>query len=233
MIVQLRGRVLAVEAAGVLKRVGSGLIFGLLGAVALAQAGSRLVVGDFSSEQLSGWEEENFDGRTMYRLVEDEGTTVLRATSEDSASGLVKHQRIDLQNYPYLNWRWRIHRRLPPRLEQAKSGDDYPARIYLVVSGGWRFWKSRAVNYVWARSAAKEESWPNAFAGNNVTMIALRNVEDATDTWYEEKRNVLEDLRRIVGPHVRYVDAVALMTDTDNSDSSTSSDYGDIYFSKQ
>lgn len=198
-----------------------------------AEADNRLVVGNFSSGELSGWEVEVFEGETDYQIVEKDDGSVLRATSIDSASGLVKRQRIDLQSYPYLNWRWKIEKRLPPRQETTKAGDDYPARVYLIVSGGWQFWKTRAVNYVWAHNPAKGDRWPNAFAGDNVVMLAVRNSADATNTWYEEKRNVLEDLRRIIGPEVRYVDAVALMTDTDNTDSTAISYYGDIVFSSE
>ncbi|MCW8193575.1 DUF3047 domain-containing protein [Proteobacteria bacterium 005FR1] len=202
-------------------------------AASWAEADDRLAIGAFSSGDLGGWEGETFDGETQYDIAQEDGKRVLRAVSNDSASGLVKRQRIDLLSHPYLNWEWKVDRRLPPRREATEAGDDYPARIYLIVSGGWQFWKTRAVNYVWAHNAEKGSSWPNAFAGDSVTMLAIRNREDTVGVWHREKRNVLEDLRRIIGPDVRYVDAVALMTDTDNTDSSALSYYGDIVFTSE
>lgn len=193
----------------------------------------RLAVGNFSTDGLKGWETKTFEGETDYGIITEQGEEILHAAANDSASGLVKKQRIDLQRYPYLNWRWRIHKRLPSRDESSKAGDDYPVRIYLVVDGGLFFWKTKAVNYVWSRNMPKGSRWPNAFAGDNVMMISLRDSTDETDRWYTEKRNVLDDLREIVGPDIRYVDAVALMTDTDNTHSRAESDYGDIYFSRR
>ena len=63
-------------------------------------------------------------------------------------------------------------------------------------------------------------------------MIALRSSADQTGTWYAEKRNILADLKQFVGEDIRYIDAVAIMTDTDNSNSKATTYYGDIYFSK-
>lgn len=193
---------------------------------------SRVIVGEFSGGSLEGWKPKSFKGTTQYTIELLDDVRVLRANSEQSASGLVKEQRIDLEQTPYLNWRWRIENRLGARDEQSKSGDDYAARIYVVVSGGWAFWRTRAINYVWADNSPKGMVWPNAFAGRNAMMIALRSADDQTGTWYQEKRNVLRDLEAQFGKGIRYIDGVALMTDTDNAGGSAVAYYGDIYFSR-
>lgn len=207
----------------------------ILMAVALAAVAQpeEIAVGAFSAGSLEGWEAEEFEGETDYRIVEEDGKTVLQAISRASASGLVKRERIDVRDYPVLNWSWKIGDRLPPRDETTKAGDDYPVRVYLIVSGGWRFWKNQAINYVWARNMEKGSTWPNAFAGDNVMMVALRDGSDAAGTWYEERRNVLEDLQRFVDSDIRYIDGVAIMTDTDNTEASVTSFYGDIFFTPQ
>ncbi|MGR9072454.1 MAG: DUF3047 domain-containing protein [Gammaproteobacteria bacterium] len=189
-------------------------------------------VARFSSGSLDGWENKSFREETRYRLSELDGATVLEAQSQSSASGLYKKIRIDLRRTPYLNWRWRIENRLQGLDEKTKSGDDYAARIYVVISGGWAFWRTRAVNYVWAGTSAKGEIWPNAFAGENAMMIAVRSSSDDTGRWYEEKRNILKDLKRVYGEDISSIDAVALMTDTDNSNGRATAYYGDIFFSE-
>ena len=190
------------------------------------------MIGLFSSGTLDRWESKEFKGRTHYQLTDLAGTKVLKAESDGSASGLFKEQRIDLQKTPVMNWSWRIENRLGDINEQAKSGDDYAARVYVVVSGGLAFWRTRAIDYVWASTSPKGKIWPNAFAGDHVMMIALRSSGDQTGTWYTEKRNVLADLKQLVGEDIRYIDAVAVMTDTDNTHSKVTAYYGDIYFSK-
>jgi len=190
------------------------------------------MIGHFSSGSLDHWESKEFKDQTKYQLVDLAGTRVLKAESADSASGLFKEQRIDLQKTPVINWRWRIENRLDTINEQAKSGDDYAARVYVIVSGGFAFWRTRAINYVWASTSPKGKIWPNAFAGDHAMMIALRSSSDQTGTWYAEKRNILADLKQQFDEDIRYIDAVAIMTDTDNAQGKVTAYYGDIYFSK-
>ncbi len=190
-------------------------------------------IGDFSSGSTTGWQPIKFKGSTQYRIVRDGPLPVLRATSSGSASGLVHKQRIDLTRTPYLSWRWKIANKIENVHETVRSGDDYAARIYVVVDGGLLFWKTRALNYVWAYGSAAGTIWPNAFAGNNAMMLALRWRDDPVDTWQTEKRNVRADLRQAFGRDIRYIDAVALMTDTDNTGATVTAYYGDIVFSGQ
>jgi len=192
----------------------------------------QLRVSDFSKSTLEGWKEKRFKGKTLYQLIQLKDKNILMAESQDSASGLVKKIRVDLKKYPYLNWSWSIEDRLGIGNEKIKSGDDYAARIYVIVDGGLLIWRTRAVNYVWADAASKGEVWPNAFAGKNAVMMALRSSKDKTSTWYTEKRNIYEDLKELFGTEFHFIDAIALMTDTDNSHGQVKSYYGDIYFSE-
>jgi len=192
----------------------------------------KIMVGKFSQGHFSDWKAEKFSGETEYAIVKDGETNVLQGSSKNSASGLGKEQKIDLWQTPILNWRWKIENRLPMRNETTKEGDDYPVRLYVIIDGGLLFWKSKAVNYVWSRGVTKGSAWPNAFAKKNVVMISLRDATDETGVWYEEKRNILKDLQQYIDPNIRYIDGIALMTDTDNTHSFVNGFYGDIYFTQ-
>jgi len=207
------------------------LSFSLFCFVANVSKADQLPVANFSKSSLEGWEDKVFTGTTSYQLLQLKDKKVLMAESQDSASGLIKKMHVDLKKYPYLNWSWSIENRLDIKNEKIKSGDDYAARIYVVVDGGIMLWRTRAVSYVWANEASKGEIWQNAFAGKNAIMMALRSRQDKTSTWYSEKRNVYEDLKRLFGAEFRSIYAIALMTDTDNSHGQVKSYYGDIYFS--
>jgi hypothetical protein len=195
-------------------------------------AENKLSLGEFSRNRLDGWEHKTFKGETRYQLQTLDGTMVLKADSQGAASGLFKEQRIDLEQTPFLNWSWRITNRLVGLNEQSKAGDDYAARIYVVVKGGLAFWQTKAINYVWASNTAKDGVWPNAFAGDHAMMLALRGPEAPLNIWHSEKRNVQADLKKLFGEDFRYIDVVALMTDTDNSGGQVTAFYGDIWFSK-
>lgn len=191
----------------------------------------QLQVASFSKSSLKGWQNKVFTGTTSYRLFRLKNKNVLMAESEDSASIFMKKISVDLKKYPYLNWSWSIENRLDIKNEKIKSGDDYAARIYIIVDGGMLPWRTRAVNYVWANEASKGEIWQNAFAGKKSIMMALRSKQDKISTWYTEKRNVYEDLKKLFGAEFHFINAIALMTDTDNSHGHAKSYYGDIYFS--
>ncbi len=197
--------------------------------IGLAHAESTRV-SILSSGRLDGWETNRFKGETRYEIVSLNGQWVLRAESNGSASGRVRKIRIDLFKTPYLNWSWRIENTLGNLNEQRKMGDDYPARVYVIVQDGLAFWRPRTINYVWATSP-QGHMWPNAFAGNSVVMIAQRSGPSGIGSWHQEKRNIREDLQRYFSEDIRYIDSVALMTDTDNAGGLAVAYYGDIYFS--
>lgn len=195
-----------------------------------AAAPPRIDVGEFSKGLLTGWQTKVFRGETDYRLTPIDGRTVLKAVSEAQASGLYREISVDLNRTPFLNWSWRIDNTFGPLNEKTKAGDDYPARVYVIVSGGIAFWRTRSVNYVWANSTPPGRRWPNAYAGAAVQMIALRSGDRQAGIWVREKRNVREDLKNLFGETMDHIDAVALMSDTDNSGRRAVAYYGDIYF---
>ncbi|NOY15733.1 MAG: DUF3047 domain-containing protein [Gammaproteobacteria bacterium] len=188
-------------------------------------------ISNFAFNGLADWEEKSFKGNTSYNVVYLDGEYVLRANSLASASGLYKKYPVNLKKTPYLNWRWRIENRINSGDERTKSGDDYAARIYLIMDGGLLFWKTSALSYVWANTAVKGSTWDNAYAGKSVKMLALRSTGDVTKKWLIEKRNVYEDLKKVFGKEISTIDAVAVMTDTDDSGSKVISYYSDIFFS--
>lgn len=203
------------------------LALGLLAGA--AAAGARVVVGAFGQGDLGGWEEQSFKGRTEYAVTEIDGVGALAAHSRNAASGLYKRTRIDLARTPYLHWSWRIEGTLGDLDETTRAGDDYAARVYVIVSGGLFFWRTRAVNYVWANRRPEGASWPNAFTAN-ARMIAVRSGDALAGRWLAERRDVRADFAALFGEAVRYVDAVAVMTDTDNSGAEARAYYGDIWF---
>lgn len=201
----------------------------LLLPLALAATESAVPIGLFSRGDLSGWQEKRFAGETEYRLFRNNNRTTLRAHSKAAASGRFKEVDIDLKQTPVLHWSWRVDNLLDGVNEQSKPGDDYPARIYVVFSGGLFFWRTRAINYVWSSNQPVGTTWPNAFTGN-AKMVAVESGSNQLGQWVTEQRDVAADYRQLFGEEPGSVDAVAIMTDTDNSGQSATAWYGDIWF---
>jgi len=205
-------------------------------------AAEHVNISNFKSKSLTNWTAKSFAGTTEYSVIDLDNIPTLKAVSSASASGIAKEQKIDLKKTPYITWSWRIDNRLPNLTETSKDGDDYSARLYIVKDGGWQVWKSLALNYVWSSNQVKGSTWDNAFVGDNAKMLAVQGKASDTSTWYTEKRDVYADMIAQFGDKgsdkanekaYRYIDAVALMTDTDNSKLSATAYYRNIHFSAE
>ena len=186
-------------------------------------------VGRFSAGNLTDWQTKVFKGETRYGFDDKSGQRALFADSQGTASGLYREIRVDLNRTPWLNWSWRVDRVLNRVDERSKAGDDYPARVYVVISGGAAFWNTRSLIYVWSSHQPVGATWNNAYT-SNARVMALRSGTGETGRWISEKRNIRADFRQLFGEDIDAIDAVALMTDTDNSGQSAAAWYGDIYF---
>ena len=198
-------------------------------------------VTSLADDGIKQWQEESFVGNSTYNVVEYNNRLVLKAESDGTASGLVLKKRIDLLKTPYINWSWLTKNKLPAFDEKSKAGDDYVARVYVVIDGGWMIWKSQSLSYVWSSNQNPGQVWDNAFVGDKVQMISVRGKQAKVNQWYTEKRNVYQDLIDHFGDKgsekknqsaYRYIDVIAIMTDTDNSGSKAESYYSDIIFSE-
>ena len=183
----------------------------------------------FSQSDLTDWEEKSFVGTTQYQLVEHEDEIVLNAKALGSSSGLFNESDIFLDDTPLLNWRWKVAQIGKGNDEKSKSGDDYPVRLYVIVSGGLQFWKSYSLVYVWSNSAEINDSWDNPYT-SNVKHIAVETGTDFVGEWRSYHRNVKADFARVFGVKPEKLKAVAIMTDSDNSGQSFEAWYGDIQF---
>ena len=214
-------------------KFGTGLVGVLLAVSTVAGAADgELMIGRFSAGDLKEWQTKAFQGETRYAFDEKSGRRALFADSRSAASGLYREIQVDLQRTPWLHWSWRVDRVLNGVDERTKAGDDYPARVYVVVSGGAAFWKTRSLVYVWSSHQPVGATWHNAFT-SNARVMALRSGTQDAGRWVSEKRDLRADFRQLFGEEIAQIDAVALMTDTDNSGQSATAWYGDIYFTAQ
>ncbi len=95
------------------------------------------------------WAPKVFSGESIYAIGKHKGRLALQALSNKSASGLVLKQQVDLNKTPFISWSWLIENKLLELDERSKKGDDFAARIYLVIDGGLLIWKTKSLNYIW------------------------------------------------------------------------------------
>lgn len=163
---------------------------------------------------IKGWQAIRFAGETLYRQDGD----CVRAEARDSASGLIRAVDTSLKQAPTLSWSWQVGE-LPSATrsaaEKSKAGDDFVARVY-VIREGFLPWQTLAINYVWSRQHPVGSHWPNPFTGNAI-MVVVQSGNAGLGEWHSFERDVAADFRRFHDTTIDKVDAVAVMTDTDNS----------------
>lgn len=195
-------------------------------------ADRRIDIARFSQGDLSGWQTKVFAGETRYTLEKSQGRLGLRADSSAAASGRYREININPDETPMLHWSWKVDNVLAGVDECTRAGDDYAARVYVIFSGGLAFWRTRAINYVWSSNQPVGGSWVNAFT-DNVRMVAVQSGPERAGQWTNEQRNIRADYQYLFGEKPRTIDAVAIMTDTDNSGKSATAWYGDIWFATE
>jgi hypothetical protein len=223
-----------------------------------AEPGSVLEVGKFSAEAEgngppAGWQPLTFkkiERQTVYKLVKDGESVVVRAVSEASSSGLTREIRIDPRDYPIIQWRWKVANVYKNGDVSKKEGDDYPARIYITFEYDagkvgilekatyeaarllyGRYPPIGAINYIWESRAPKGTIVPNPYT-DRVRMVVTESGAERLNTWVTEERNLLEDYKAAFGEEPSLISGVAIMTDTDNTKETATAYYGDILFKK-
>lgn len=195
-----------------------------------AQEMTDVQVGRFSIGDLQGWDTRSFKGETEYRIVNDGGARVLSARTNGGASGRFRKVKINLTQTPFINFSWKVSGVYKDINEATKSGDDFPARVYVVHERGLMGMSSISLNYVWSSARPIGSLWASPYT-SQVKLLALNSGKEKASQWAKHKRNVREDLRRAFGEDIAEIDAVALMSDADNFGGNIEASYGDIWFS--
>lgn len=222
------------------------------------QAGEnqQMIVGDFSLQSKTipeSWQPLTFgsiDEHTSYTLVDDQNIKVIKAESNESASGLTKKISFNPKTYPYLSWRWKVNKAISGTDVTSKSGDDYAARIYVMFKydlkdlsedeqsriSWYKFFNGKlpplaTLNYIWANKMPVGNIVSSPYT-DRVKMVILKNKESALQEWHVEERNIYEDYKKAFGEEPKDVISIAIMTDTDNTNAMAETYFGDIVVSK-
>lgn len=208
--------------------------------------------GDENSESI--WEPAPFGRKdpTIYEyFTRDNGEAAIKATSDNSISSVNIDLRAKAQDFPIIEWEWKVNSVLENGDITKKDGDDYAARIYITfdypvseLSFGdkikYRFYKTftsfdvptRAINYIWANKAEVGSIHPNPYT-DWVQVIAVESGNKHAGSWRREKRNILEDYRKIFGEDPPEITSIQIMTDSDNTGGSAVAYYGKIVLRKE
>ncbi|HMB33216.1 MAG TPA: DUF3047 domain-containing protein [Methylomirabilota bacterium] len=210
----------------------------VLAGLALAAGAEVVVVEDWTQPLLgargipTGWRPyETIGGRPAYdfTVVESDGRRALLLKSHDDHSTIARELHVDLRATPILEWSWKAVQ-LPAGGDiRRKETSDLTAHIYVIWPRFPAMVRSRLIGYVWD-AAAPVQTVEKSRKTGSVHFFVLRSGPGELGRWLTERRNVLEDYRRVFGEDPEDPRALALSIDTNDTHSEAEALIGRIAF---
>lgn len=185
---------------------------------------SRFKVGTFPE----GWKARGGDGSKIYTVKAD-SESYLEAKSLNSSVPIAKEFEYDLKEHPFLSWQWRVFELPQGGDERYKKTGDSAAGIYVIFPGVLR---PDNIKYVWSSSLPVGTTTESPY-NSKTKIVVLRNQSSPLGTWVSEKVNVYEDYKRLFGCEPKHVQAIGLMSDSNNTESTAHAHYKGIRISKE
>jgi hypothetical protein len=172
------------------------------------------------------WQHRYLTRHTEYARVLEDGNPVMEAVSRHAASFLLAPAPFDPAQYQMISWRWTVLEPLEHENLHEKSGSDTAARIGVIFDSAAFSWRKKTINYVWSSALPAGTEVFSAYT-KYVGMIVIRDASDVGQ-WQSESRNLVDDYRRLFSEDPPAGQAVAIMTDSDNSHGTARARFDDI-----
>ena len=200
-----------------------------------ANFGDETKIFDFTESELSKLEVRKVRGaknKTVYTVGSNENGNFLKAVADNSASGLGKEFKINLEKTPFINITWKIEKDLLGIKENTKKGHDFAARVFVIKKTGATPLSNRAINYVFSSNNDIGFNSPSPYTKKSIDNV-LATTKNNLNEWVTVKANVKEDFKKFHNLDVSELDGLAIMSDTDNSKMKAVAYFQNIYFSSK
>jgi len=223
-----------------------GLLLTLLVLAPLAQADNQLTAwsaGPPAGEWSAPWRLADIPKLkpSVRTLVEQDGQPVLRIQADAAAGGLLHPLDLPGEQPWQLSWQWRTEQRLDKARFSTREGDDYAARVYVlldypldslsfVTRQKLRLARTffdpdlptATLSYVWDNRQAPGSHARSAYT-ETVEMLVLRGPEAPLGQWLQESRDLRADAIAAFGRAPRRILGVVFAADSDNTGESVQS----------
>ncbi len=188
----------------------------------------------------AGWELDIKKGKPIITLVKIGDSNYLHLISNKSSFGIKKGFKVDIREYPYLNWEWAATK-LPYGGDiRKRATDDQVLQIYVAfpATGLPEKFHSPVIGYIWDNEAPKNSTGrsPQICAGK-LRYYVVKNKVDKLNQWHTEKRNIYADYKKLfpdinggepTGPTV----GMEIFINSQHTGTQAEGFIGNIYFSK-
>jgi Protein of unknown function (DUF3047) len=189
---------------------------------------SKAKVGEFPA----GWKPRKDSGKDAYKVAEEPGLRFLHAAVRGLGVQAAKQHEWNLAAYPVLAWSWRP-------VEFPKGGDERESKtndsalaVYMLVPYS-NVRGPKAVKYVWS-----EKVPVGTHLTSNMGLTQVRVLRSGTPgkkgEWVEERVNVRDDFTKYFEVTETPKPAgIAVLTDSDDTESSAQGDYANFRACRQ
>ena len=176
-----------------------------------------------------GWILKIWRGKPELKLIKEKDENVYRLRSKASAISIYKEIKLDVEKNPILEWTWKTTK--IPEKGSAKhySRDDQAIGIYVVFPRFPSMLNSRLIAYIWDSNVPKEKILRSR-KQLMVHYIVMRSGKKDLKKWITERRNVLEDYRKIFSSVPPKIGGISIMIDSDDTNSTAESFIKNITF---
>lgn len=168
-----------------------------------------------------------------FTVVDNDGRRVLHLRSQNESSTVSKDVtgKVRLTETPILEWSWRVVTLPKGADSRSKHTDDQAAQLYVAWPRFPQAIRSRIIGYIWD-TAAPQGLFVKSEKTGTVTYVVVRSGPGELGKWLTERRNVVEDYRKIYGEEPENPGAVSIAIDSDDTNSTAESFFGAIVFRK-
>ena len=196
------------------------------------------------------WQHQTFPGKrpTEYRAQRKSGRDALSASASRSMSVMRKALRVEPKLLGSVKFSWLAHSVMPAGDVSKRELDDAPLRVVLSFEGDRsKFSKKNhmlselalaltgeelpyaTLMYVWCNKRQAGELITNPRT-DRIRKIVLESGTKNLGQWLDYERDIRADFLKAFGEEPGALTGIALMTDTDNTQSTATAWYGPVSF---
>ncbi len=216
------------------------LLIVLVAVPLLSAQPDAIVVEDWSKQSdgktgiPEGWKGQTWGSPKHDFIIETQSPNkILHMKSPGDSSNISREVKVDVKQYPFLQWRWKAVTLPKGADSRRKEADDQACQVYVTFLRFPSLVRSRLISYVWDSTAPAGTIVQSQKTGL-VTYVILRSGPAELNQWLTETRNVHEDYKKIYGEEPgEPVGAISVGIDSDDTHSTAECFIGEIAFKKQ
>jgi len=175
-----------------------------------------------------GWKVREEPGRAVYTVRAEGDRRYLHAAARNLGVQAALERAWDLTAYPVLRWKWRP-RQFPEGADEQAGRNDSAVGVYAVFPHRALVVRTvKALKYIWSEKVPKGTTL-EASHGLTKMLVLESGAPPDRDRWVEERVNVAADYaRRFNDPTPPKPLGIAVLTDSDDTQSYAEGDYADF-----